>query len=75
MENDRGLARSIRSWTEMTVPGESDLADAAVSLALRCYAAGASVSEATEMARLFVASWCRHPSHVRSRHPQVGLAS
>ncbi len=58
------LARSVRDWTQRSCPDDPRVAPMAVSVALNSYADGASVAEASEQARAFVASWTRHPAHI-----------
>jgi hypothetical protein len=57
------LGRVVREWADHAVPGEQALAEKAAGLAMRCYAGGASMSEACSEARRFVGCWTRHPSH------------
>lgn len=63
MTHEELLAGVVREWAEREWPGESAAAQAAAAVALRCYAGGASVSEACQQARCFAESWARHPSH------------
>ena len=56
------VAGQTKSWVERVAPGQKDLRDAAVARALASYAGGASVSEAGQEARRFVACRMRHPS-------------
>lgn len=65
MANELLLAGVVREWAEGAWPGDSDAADGAVSVAIGCYAGGASVSEACREARGFLRGWARHPSHAR----------
>lgn len=63
MTHELLLAGLVRDWASGAVPGEPAAADAAVVVALRCHAGGASVREACREARRFVECWTRHPSH------------
>lgn len=63
MTHELLLAGLVRDWASGVVPGEPAAANAAAAVALRCYAGGASVSEACREARRFVECWARHPAH------------
>ena len=65
MAGEAVLADAVRAWSETVCPGDRRAADRAVDVALRCYAAGASVGEACAEARLFITTWATHPSHRR----------
>jgi hypothetical protein len=70
------LAKSVRDWTERSCPDDPGVAQMAVSVAVSSYASGASVAEACERARAFVASWTHHPGHSEDcRTGAVPLAS
>ena len=69
------VADSVHRWVDDVLPGDSAAADAAVGLAVRSYAGGASVREACEEARRFVGSWSRHPSHQRGNEIALRAAS
>jgi hypothetical protein len=70
------LAESVRDWTQRRCPDDPRVAQPAVSVALNSYADGASVAEACERARAFVASWTLHPGHIGDRQTgTVPLAS
>jgi hypothetical protein len=70
------LAGSVWDWTQRHCPDDPRVAQMAVSVALGSYAAGASVAEACERARAFVASWAHHPGHIGDpRNGTVRLAS
>ena len=76
MSNELLLAGVVRGWAEELRPGEPAAAEGTVTVAMRCYAGGASVSEACREARGFLRGWTRHPSHLRSsRAEPVGIAS
>jgi hypothetical protein len=60
------LAGSVWDWTRQQCPGDRQVADRAVRLALHSYASGASVAEACEQVRAFVSSWVHHPSHLET---------
>lgn len=64
MEYELLLTEAVRDWTERAVPGDRAAADDAVEVALRAFAAGASVAESCEEARKFVASWVSHPASI-----------
>ena len=76
MTDEVVLAYMVRDWIWRVLPGESDVVDAAVTVALRAFAGGASITEACIEGRRFAGSWCRHPSHRHTgREPSLGLAS
>ena len=56
------LAETVTAWVERSLPGDEEAVQAAVALALRSYAGGASVGESCELARRLIASWSHHPS-------------
>ncbi|HET9443584.1 MAG TPA: hypothetical protein VFO65_09685 [Acidimicrobiales bacterium] len=57
------LAGVVREWVERAMPGQPAAQAAATDLALRSYAGGASVAEALEEVKTFVACWARHPAN------------
>ena len=61
------IAHMVRNWACRVLPEEPAVADAAVMVAIRAYAGGASISEACDEGRKFMGSWARHPSHCRLR--------
>ena len=67
MDMAYALSRSVREWTGRRCPDEPRVVEMAVSMALHNYADGASVAEAYERARAFVASWAHHPANVGDR--------
>ena len=70
------LAGSVWDWTRQQCPGDRQVADRAVRLALHSYASGASVAEACEQVRGFLSSWVSHPSHCEpARSGQLSVAS
>ena len=76
MSNELLLAGAVREWAEKVWPGEPAAAEGAVTVAMRCYAGGASVSEACREARGFLRGWARHPSHARfNQEETLGIAS
>ena len=62
------IANLVRDWAGRMLPGEPGVAERAAAQAVRCYAGGASVSEACREARRFVECWSHHPSHQPLRH-------
>lgn len=73
MTDELLVADLVREWADRVVPGDRAAADGGAAVAVRSYAGGASVSEATSEGQRFVESWARHPSHqhapsVRSVH-------
>ncbi len=72
MEHDLVLARAVREWVEHELPGDRCAARGAVEVALASYSGGASVSEASEVARRFVSSWLHHPARA-TVEPQTRL--
>jgi len=71
MEPELVIAEVVREWALHALPDDTNAADAAAALAVRCYSGGASVGEACQEARRFVGSWSRHPSH---RVPSAAVA-
>ena len=63
------LAGIVRDWALGVLPQETAAADGAVRVAMRSYAAGASVSESCREARKFLGSWSRHPSREHVLNP------
>jgi hypothetical protein len=61
------LVWSVRDWTRQQCPDDPRVADRAAALALSSYAGGASVAEACEQVRAFVASWAHHPAHLEAQ--------
>lgn len=73
MSADLLVAKLVRDWVSVELPGEPAVADRAALLAQVAYFEGASVSEACARARAYVGSWSRHPAN---RHPaRAALAS
>ena len=76
-----GEVEALRAGVRAAARGEAVLlraaaADAAVDVALRAYAGGASLSEATSEGRRLVDGWARHPSrHHGRRMGSLRLAS
>jgi hypothetical protein len=64
VSNELLLAGIVRKWAEDVWADEPAAADGAVNVAMRCYAGGASVSEACREARSFLKCWVDHPAHV-----------
>lgn len=58
------IARVVRQWAEAVIPGDQAGADAAATLALGSFAAGATLSDACEQARTMVICRSHHPSCV-----------
>lgn len=69
------VAGMARAWATRLMPGDTRAADGATRAALRSFTGGASVGEACQEARRFVASWSRHPSHHRSTVEDLPIAS
>lgn len=70
------LAGAMRARSELMRPGDSAAAERAIAVALRAFAAGASISEASQEGRRFLACWARHPSNlVASAHTALRAAS
>ncbi len=63
MDMEVALAETVRDWARVNYPGEPSVASGAVAVALDSYAGGASIAEACEEARTYVASWMDHPAH------------
>jgi hypothetical protein len=62
MDVELVLAGSVWDWARQRCPNEPQVAKRAVGVAMNSYAGGASVAEACEEARAFVASWTSHPA-------------
>ena len=62
MEPELVIADVVRRKAEQLVPGNPRAAAAAIGLAERCHAGGASEAEACTEAARFLGSWSRHPS-------------
>lgn len=76
MDMELALAGSVWDWTRHQYPAEPRVAERAVAMALSSYAGGASVAEACESARAFVASWAHHPAQREAwQGDQLRLAS
>jgi hypothetical protein len=76
VSNELLLAGVVRKWAEEVWPAEPAAAEGAVTVAMRCYAGGASVSESCREARGFLRGWARHPSHARlSQEEPLVIAS
>jgi hypothetical protein len=70
------VAGLVRAWSEQVAPSERAAADGGAAVAVRCFAGGASMSEAVSEGRRFVESWARHPSHQQTPRAEVlSLAS
>ena len=67
MDIEVGLAETVRDWARANYPGEPSVASGAVAVALDSYAGGASIAEAWEEARTYVASWMHHPPNSGNR--------
>lgn len=65
MTGQQALASEVRTWVTSKYPGDIQIADRAVAVAMAAYEEGASVSEACERARSLLESWERHPSNWR----------
>lgn len=63
MDVEVALADTVRDWARANCPGEPSVTSGAVATALNSLAGGASIAEAYEQARTFVASWQHHPAH------------
>ena len=73
MDVDLALVASVRDWTRQQCPDDPRVADRAAALALSSYAGGASVAEACEQVRAFVAN---HPAHLEAQQgDQIPVAS
>lgn len=70
MVDELVIIGDVRAWSEQVVPDDGPAADRAAVMAIRAYAAGASVGEACRMGREYLASRARHPS--RRPGPAVG---
>ena len=70
MDVELALAGSVRDWTREHCPEDPHVVGRAVAMALTSYAGGASVAEACEQARAFVASWVHHPARVEAAHKE-----
>jgi hypothetical protein len=56
------LANSVHQWATEQMPDDPRTVEATTMLAVQCFAAGASVSEALYEARSFVRFWHQTPS-------------
>jgi len=65
------LANSVHEWAMMQMPDDRRAVEATTMLAVQCFAAGASISEAWYEVRSFVAFWHREPA----RHERVDLVA
>ncbi len=70
MDVEFALAGSVWDWTRQHCPDDPHVAERAVAIAMSSYAGGASVAEACEQARAFVASWVHHPARVEAAHKE-----
>ena len=68
MDVELALAGSVWEWSRQRCPDDPHVAEKAVAVALSCYVGGASVAEACEQARAFVASWAHHPARMERAH-------
>jgi hypothetical protein len=55
------LANSVHDWAAQRMPDDPRSVEATTMLAVQCFAAGASISEALYEARSFVEFWHRTP--------------
>ena len=62
--NEQILAEAVRAWVDQARPGDRGVAERAALVALNCYRAGSTVSEACRQASGFVQSWIHHPAHM-----------
>ena len=76
MDCEIELAGVVRDWAQRRCPDDPSVTEGAVTVALRSFDGGASVSEAYEMAHAFVACRVSHPAGIRAQgHARLRLAS
>jgi hypothetical protein len=71
MTNEEVLVEAVQAWVGLTLPDDWRVAERAKLVALNCYRAGGSVSEACQQASGFLQSWIHHPAHMNPDHGVV----